>query len=514
MRAGLVVGTLACVVSACGGESGTSVAEESATSAAPLRRGHREHHHQPRKWRKGHHCPGENGGGTPECARKGSSWSRSFGTASQWQESTAIALDNGGAPVVAGVYGHQLAFDDFALGPVPWPFGAEANAFVAKFDACGQTVWARGTSNENDETQVAYAVASDSADNVLVAGSFSGTLDFGGSPITTSGADAFVTKFDKSGNVVWSQRFGAEEPEESAIALATDSESNVLLGVNSAQPMGIADGIYTGSVLKYDPNGNLIWARLIAAPYVRYSGNAAELSAVAVDQQGSVWATGVFLGTSLELDGTPILTSPDSIYGTPFLLKLDADGALVAATSLAPEGNIVSLAVDANDDALITGQRYREINDPTHGYVQLRDLFLSKFDVNGNALWQHVFADSIVAGDLTLNMLFPNALSTDADRNVVLTTDFYRGTVDLGGGPLTNDGDVDLLLTKFDASGNYLGSKQFGGDGPQQGIAVAIDPNGDAMLTGTFTTHIDFGQGPLPAYSDRDIFVAKVPLAE
>src|SRR5579883_2710536 len=57
--------------------------------------------------------------------------------------------------------------------------------------------------------QDGYAVVSDAAGNLFVAGTLYGTADFGGGPLTSAGgADVFLVKLDASGRHVWSTRFG------------------------------------------------------------------------------------------------------------------------------------------------------------------------------------------------------------------------------------------------------------------------------------------------------------------
>jgi hypothetical protein len=65
--------------------------------------------------------------------------------------------------------------------------------------------------------------------NVLVAGRFEGTIDFGGGPLASLGVgDVFVAKLDTDGGHLWSKRFG-NASDEAAAGVATDSAGNVLV---------------------------------------------------------------------------------------------------------------------------------------------------------------------------------------------------------------------------------------------------------------------------------------------
>ncbi len=96
-------------------------------------------------------------------------------------------------------------------------------------------------------------------------------------------------------------------------------------------------------------------------------------------------------------------------------------------------------------------------------------------------------------------------VAADGDGNVLATGQF-SGSLDLGVGPLI--GQSDVFLAKFDAAGNTLWNKKFGGDGLQVGYAVAADGDGNIILAGYFNGTIDLGGGALVS-AVGDAFVAK-----
>ncbi len=69
------------------------------------------------------------------------------------------------------------------------------------------TQWAYDTSGSGSDN--GYAVAVDGDGNVVVAGYFVNTVDFGGGPLTSAGgSDVFAVKLSGDGEHLWSQRFG------------------------------------------------------------------------------------------------------------------------------------------------------------------------------------------------------------------------------------------------------------------------------------------------------------------
>ncbi|MBI4704729.1 MAG: SBBP repeat-containing protein, partial [Deltaproteobacteria bacterium] len=82
--------------------------------------------------------------------------------------------------------------------------------------------------------------------------------------------------------------------------------------------------------------------------------------------------------------------------------------------------------------------------------------------------------------------------------------------VDFGGGPLVSAGSNDIYVLKLNPSGQHLSSKRFGSSGQDYGQAVALDANGNALVTGYFSGTVDFGGAPLTSAGSTDIFVLKL----
>jgi hypothetical protein len=91
---------------------------------------------------------------------------------------------------------------------------------------------------------------------------------------------------------------------------------------------------------------------------------------------------------------------------------------------------------------------------------------------------------------------------------------FFDGTIDLGGGPLSSQGafggepSYSLFVARFDAKGDHVWSKRYGGPGAARPQAIAVGPKGDLFLAGGFTNTISFGETTLTAVGGTDAFVA------
>ena len=99
------------------------------------------------------------------------------------------------------------------------------------------------------------------------------------------------------------------------------------------------------------------------------------------------------------------------------------------------------------------------------------------------------------------------ALAVDDEGNVVVTGSF-QGTTDFGGGNLVSAGESDIYLVKYDADGVHQWSRRFGGAAWDEGFSVATDDAGDVIVTGYFYGQADFGGGNLVDVGNGDVFLA------
>jgi hypothetical protein len=191
--------------------------------------------------------------------------------------------------IVAGLTGGLI---DFGGGVV----GTEYRdaVFVAKFTAAGAPVFGRTFPSEAafGSGWVISPVALDSHDNVFIAGTHESPIDFGaGTVLEESGG--YVAKFDPSGQTLgaWHPAgSGAFEPRD----LAFDPSDNlVLVGAfegDLEQPVPLSAVAQDALVMKFDPQGDLVWARHVGGEYNQVA------TAVATDDAGNVFATGELAG--------------------------------------------------------------------------------------------------------------------------------------------------------------------------------------------------------------------------
>jgi len=368
--------------------------------------------------------------------------------------------------------------------------------FVARYDANGALSWALRFGDADE--QGATGVAIDPSGNVLVTGTMAGTVDFGGGPLTTNGiSDIFVLALDSAGAHLQSANFGDGSAQEGG-AIASDPSGNVLL---TGGLFGSAD--FGGGALV--ANGlDVFVAKLDPSLGHLFSASYGDAERqVGVDIASD--ATGAMF-VAVELEGTVSfgganLTSAGDLDIS--MVKLSSAGAHLWSKSFgdAVEDRVTSIVVDGANAVSIGGQFAGTLDLDGEGFTSAgqTDGFVARFD--GDGVIQ--FADSF--GDI---MADRGAVSVDGANNLALGASFGGG-IDLGGGTAQSAGGEDVYAARFGVDGMHEFSRRFGGPDDQRTYDVAGGPNGEIVLVGSTTGDVDFGDGLVTSVG-TDVFVIRL----
>ena len=163
--------------------------------------------------------------------------------------------------------------------------------------------------------------------------------------------------------------------------------------------------------------------------------------------------------------------------------------------------------IDGTGNVIITGAFASSINfgGSTLTSAGAVDAFLAKFDANGNHIWSAGY------GTATFDQ-YGTSVAVDASGNIVMAG-YFLNSINLGGGVLTAVGGVDIFVAKFSPAGAHIWSKRFGSITNDLPERVAVDAGQNVVLSGSFTSTIDFGGPSLTSAGGSDAFLAKLDAA-
>jgi chitodextrinase len=402
------------------------------------------------------------------------------------------------------------AYDTTGKSTISAPITATVNNVVQPTGA-----WAKRFGGADSDQ--GKAVTRDSSGNIVVVGTFRGTIDLGGGLLTSAGlSDMFITKYSASGAHLWSKRFGGASDEQ-AWSVALDANGNVFVGGSFSGTTDLGGGPMSGAggtdmfVAKYSATGTYQWAK-------RFGGADSDaVKSLAVDTDGNVIVTGYFSGSPVNLGG-------NDLYGsggfTVFLAKYSGgDGSHIWSKNFAGGGYGDRVVIDANGEILTVG-RFRGYIDCSLGWVTFPlppttligigddDFYLAKFRADGTHVWSKAFGGA--------NNDIANYLAVDSAKNIYVFGAF-TGSINLGAGPMTTVAisDADVFLAKFSTSGACLWSKSIAGPyGSDTAGGIAVDANGNVTISGSFNQRLDFTAfgGPVltsASLGGFDVFAAK-----
>lgn len=372
----------------------------------------------------------------------------------------------------------------------------------AKFDLkpTGMAAWQKSYGSNFSTSSDLEDVSFDANGNVLLTGEFTGTVNFGGGPITAVDTDIVVLKLDSAGGYVWSRRIGTNG-YESAHSIYGYSTGDVIIGgdlvngVNTDMGGGATLNCTTAFIAKYSAaTGAHVWSKCLG------TGSITLVKGVE-DAMGNLVTVGFITGT-VDFGGGAIVADAS---GSIFLAKFSGmDGSHVWSRKVAAKaGNLFDISVDAMGNIGLVGSYSGSINVggamlPSNGQT---DCWVGRYNATGQHVWSKHFGDT--GTDEAYGIDF------DAMGNLVVSGT-YTGAIDFGNGALTNGGGQDAFLVKLTGSnGSLLWANHFGASNSEIGKSVSVAPDGTVIMSGIFYFSTNFGAGTISGVGGADIFVVK-----
>jgi uncharacterized protein (TIGR03437 family) len=296
------------------------------------------------------------------------------------------------------------------------------------------------------DADLGNAVAANST-GIYVAGYTLATIP-GGNP--AGNTDAFLRKYDASGNIVWTQQFGTPGFDQ-ATAVAVDSTGVYVAGLTADDFPGQNHAGATDVFLrKYSFDGTEVWTK-------QFGTSANEQAYAVAAGSGFVVVAGQ---AALALPGQTAFGGADA-----FVREYDTDGTERWTRQFGTSGGDVAYGVAIDASGVYTGGDTSG-TFPGQSQVGNLDAFVQKHDHSGTPLWIRQFGST----------------GEDRLRAVGVSTGVYAGGHTFGTFPgQTKSAVLDAFVAHFDLNGVPAWARQFGSIGASGVLGIAATPAGAAV---------------------------------
>ncbi len=373
-----------------------------------------------------------------------------------------------------------------------------------------------------------YAVTADPDGNIYNTGHITGTTDFedGISVTPKGGQDLFLSKYNDCETEWAISGGGADDVLVYATSVDHDGVDDMiyLSGVTDG-PMtfgGIFLNVTTtkGVVAKVDPNGNVIWARAIdgasAHPNkvydVKYDENTQEVYVVGAFNKEIEFAdfSETSFGYGEWIAGRQLSWPQHDNDWDMFIAKFDQNGNELWLDTYGGylDDEAYALDIDINtSDVYITGYTM-DPNPNSFGSGSplnwgQEDIFIGKYDASGSRQWS-----DFVGGN-----------SRDVGNDIVVEGNsgngqvFVAGSFEdlLSGSGVASAGQSDVLVLSYDQNGSQLWFDHGGWQAVDEAMAIDLTPGGEVIVTGNFDHELSFPNNPIldiATLTGENIFLA------
>lgn len=272
------------------------------------------------------------------------------------------------------------------------------DAVLVKRQADGSVAWVLHI-QESTNAVGTGAIATDSNDNVYIRGTIGAvTATFGSISVTGAANTAYLAKINSSGTVLWVRLMSSTTHLE-AHSVAVDSSTGDIYA--SGRHRGFTAGTVTQAVttsidayvVKYDATGNAVWGK-------SWGGAATDMAMrVHVQDSSSIIVSGVIQSSasagavSVAFDSLPPLVPTGVSASEGMIAKMNAsDGSFVWATMATGTGNeeVLGIKTDSAGNVYITGwfsSASLTVGSTTLTCAGVNDVWVAKLNSSGQFQW-------------------------------------------------------------------------------------------------------------------------------
>lgn len=362
--------------------------------------------------------------------------------------------------------------------------------FVSSYSAKAQT-WEWLQTIRPGGNEYTWDITTDLRGNSIATGRVKGVSTFGWPggmstpPFHSPGyTDAFLVKYRPNGTLVWAKRDGSKY-QDWGRAVTTDSLGNIYVTGE------FRDTAKFGSFTIYAAlPGGVTAANMYLAKYdslgnclwVAQAGNVSQSTighGVTLDASGNVYVTGFVNGVSNFGGG---LTAGTSGLHLTFIARYSPAGVCEWVQSIPATyyGNGSDIVYSKAGYLYTVGDFKGTMTINGTPYVSVgttnQDIYTAKLDVNGNFLWVGLGK----GGGIDL----PNAIDVDDQDNVYITGQFQNTLTFAPGIAVVSNANNDPFVTKYDKNGVVKWARALVGNGNDYSSDVKVYKNRDVIIAG------------------------------
>ncbi|GEM_PF-667108 len=409
-----------------------------------------------------------------------------------------VAIDNLGNSIVTGRFSGVANFGITTL-----TSNGDYSLFIAKYDESGSLMWAKQT--EGSGSVKGYGITTDESENIIVTGCLEGTATFGTISLTSAGwGDIFVVKFDPNGNVLWAKQHGSPSWDE-GWDVVTDKLGNIIITGFFQHNVAFESIVLSSAgwgdvfIVKYDASGNVIWAKRNGGPSTDIPTD------ISVDDANNIFITGYFY----EWSNFDVVTLNSSGSHDIFVAKYSENGNVLWANSAGgvegDKGHGIDTDMFGNcyvsgyfqDNANFSGTLLSSVGDD--------NIFVAKYNNLGNIVWVKQSGGTIPPSQ---HDFVPQIVTDETGNSIVVGCFENIGLFDAFS--LNSAGGLDIFVSKYDPLGNVIWVKQAGGPGDDIGFNIALGNLDNLVVTGSYGGSGTFDEINLTGSGLDDIFVARL----
>jgi hypothetical protein len=406
--------------------------------------------------------------------------------------------------------------------------------FIAKYDNNGYGIWVTRISGGGNEQPTKILL--DSENNIYIMGymdfsnygiRFYNQSNTTSDPFKTlypSTISTFIAKYDTNGNGTWATFFRSSNSDNFSVDIKLDSENNIYFygsfktqiltflnqdlstfkTLNKYQYNTTDTDIF---IVKYAANGYGLWKTVIAGYGIDQPVN------MILDSFNNVYVSGFYTnslnlyheassnlsGTGNTNSSTPFKTLTNAGNDCVFLAKYNKNGSGLWASKIDGAGNErpVNMILDSSNNVYISGYYTTSLLafSQNSGLFKTltnsgnNDIFIAKYDTSGNGIWATKIAGT--GNEQPVNMIL------DSSNNVYISGFYSTASIELYNQTntttlpfktLTNSGNNDIFIAKYDTSGNGIWATKIAGTGNEQPVNMILDSSNNVYISGFYST--------------------------